>query len=155
MEKHIEQNTRQSSGINIGSASIIMVFSVLCLTVFAVLTFVTANNEYKLSVKSADSIKAYYVTDTKATERQAKIAEIVSQNPSFGYITNEVAKLDVKTESRDGALFLSYSEKSDEAQELRVILKFDGTDLTVDTWKLVSTAEWNADGGPELWDGEF
>ena len=46
MEKHVEQNTRQSSGINIGSASIIMVFSVLCLTVFAVLTFVTANNEY-------------------------------------------------------------------------------------------------------------
>ena len=57
MEKHVEQNTRQSSGINIGSASIIMVFSVLCLTVFTVLTFVTANNEYKLSVKSADQVK--------------------------------------------------------------------------------------------------
>lgn len=144
MEKHVEQNTRQSSGINIGSASIIMVFSVLCLTVFAVLTFVTANNEYKLSVKSADQVKAYYAADESATETMAKIETIVKSSGSYGLITNEVSGLGVTTETTDKGLILSYTEKMDDYQELRVKLLYDGTRLSVKQWKLVNTAEWNA-----------
>lgn len=144
MEKHVEQNTRQSSGINIGSASIIMVFSVLCLTVFAVLTFVTANNEYKLSVKSADQVKAYYAADESATETMAKIETIVKSSGSYGLITNEVSGLGVTTETTDKGLILSYAEKMDDYQELRVKLLYDGTRLSVKQWKLVNTAEWNA-----------
>ncbi len=146
MEKRVKQNTRQSSGINIGSASIIMVFSVLCLTVFAVLTFVTANNEYKLSVKSADQVKAYYAADESATETMAKIENIVKTTKSYGLITNEVSSLGVTTEASDGNLVLSYTEKMDDYQELHVKLLFDGSKLSVKQWKLVNTAEWNADG---------
>lgn len=144
MENRVKQNTRQSSGINIGSASIIMVFSVLCLTVFAVLTFVTANNEYKLSVKSADQVKAYYAADTGATETMAQIENIVRTTSSYGLITNEVSSLGVTTETVSGKLELSYSEKMDDYQELHVKLVYDGSKLSVKQWKLVNTAEWNA-----------
>lgn len=144
MENRVKQNTRQSSGINIGSASIIMVFSVLCLTVFAVLTFVTANNEYKLSVKSADQVKAYYAADTGATETMAQIENIVRTTSSYGLITNEVSSLGVTTETVSGKLELSYSEKMDDYQELHVKLVYDGSRLSVKQWKLVNTAEWNA-----------
>lgn len=144
MENRVKQNTRQSSGINIGSASIIMVFSVLCLTVFAVLTFVTANNEYKLSIKSADQVKAYYAADTGATETMAQIENIVRTTSSYGLITNEVSSLGVTTETVSGKLELSYSEKMDDYQELHVKLVYDGSKLSVKQWKLVNTAEWNA-----------
>lgn len=144
MENRVKQNTRQSSGINIGSASIIMVFSVLCLTVFAVLTFVTANNEYKLSVKSADQVKAYYAADTGATETMAQIENIVRTTSSYGLITNEVSSLGVTTETVSGKLELSYSEKMDDYQELHVKLVYDGSRLSVKQWKLVNTAEWSA-----------
>lgn len=146
MENRVKQNTRQSSGINIGSASIIMVFSVLCLTVFAVLTFVTANNEYKLSAKSADQVKAYYAADESATETMAQIENIVKTTNSYGLITNEVSGLGVTTETSGGNLILSYTEKMDDYQELHVKLLFDGSKLSVKQWKLVNTAEWNADG---------
>lgn len=146
MEKRVKQNTRQSSGINIGSASVIMVFSVLCLTVFAVLTFVTANNEYKLSTKSADQVKAYYAADESATETMSQIENIVKTTNSYGLITNEVSSLGVTTETSDGNLILSYTEKMDDYQELHVKLLFDGSKISVKQWKLVNTAEWNADG---------
>ena len=50
---------RRSVGINVGSASIVMIFAVLCLTVFSTLSFVTANHERKLAEKSALAVQHY------------------------------------------------------------------------------------------------
>ena len=52
--------------------------------------------------------------------------------------------LGVTTETTDKGLVLSYTEKMDDYQELRVKLLYDGTRLSVKQWKLVNTAEWNA-----------
>ena len=48
----MKKKTQFSSGINVGSASLAMVFSILCLTVFSVLSLITANNDYKLAEKT-------------------------------------------------------------------------------------------------------
>lgn len=45
------------------AASIVMIFAVLCLTVFSSLSFVTANHERKLAEKSAAVIQQYYQAD--------------------------------------------------------------------------------------------
>ena len=64
----MKKKTQFSSGINVGSASLAMVFSILCLTVFSVLSLITANNDYKLAEKNSSSLKEYYSADYNATE---------------------------------------------------------------------------------------
>lgn len=54
---------RRSVGIHVGSASIVMIFAVLCLTVFSTLSFVTANHERKLAEKSTLAVQQYYAAD--------------------------------------------------------------------------------------------
>ena len=66
--KENRKKARKSHGVNTGSISLIMIFTVLCLTVFAILTLVSANAEYKLSVKYSESIDEYYINDANAVE---------------------------------------------------------------------------------------
>jgi len=66
--KENRKKAKKSHGVNTGSVSLIMIFTVLCLTVFAILTLVSANAEYKLSEKYAKSIDEYYANDYNATD---------------------------------------------------------------------------------------
>lgn len=148
------QNERKSSGINIGSASIIMVFSVLCLTVFAVLSLITANSEYKLAVKSTDVIKNYYAADNAATEKLAVLKDTFDDG-DFADVQTKATELGIICESAGADVTLSFEEKVTDTQALSVKVTYTSGDFRIDEWKLISTDEWNADAGFELWDGEF
>lgn len=148
------QNERKSSGINIGSASIIMVFSVLCLTVFAVLSLITANSEYKLAVKSTDVIKNYYAADNAATEKLAVLKDTFDDG-DFADVQTKATELGIICESAGADVTLSFEEKVTDTQALSVKATYTSGDFRIDEWKLISTDEWNADAGFELWDGEF
>lgn len=153
----MEQNERKSSGINIGSASIIMVFSVLCLTIFAVLTFLTANNEYKLAEKSALNMQTYYAADAGAVVTEGKIREVIDNNPNPSSAIEEIEALDIGVTGSiesDGCHF-SYAEVMDDDQEIQVELLLQDGNLKILKWELVNVAEWSADGEVHLWDGEF
>ena len=53
-------NKRKSYGVNIGSSSILLIFVILCLVSFAVLSIVSAQTDYKLSCKLAERTTKYY-----------------------------------------------------------------------------------------------
>ena len=55
-------------GLNIGSASIIMIFAILCLTVFSALSLVTSASEKKTAQRFADETAAYYEADSEAVK---------------------------------------------------------------------------------------
>jgi hypothetical protein len=62
-------------GIGVGSASIILVFAVLCLTVFSLITFLVAGNEKALADAEAELVIGYYEADALAEQILAKIVE--------------------------------------------------------------------------------
>ena len=150
------QRDRKSSGINIGSASIIMVFSVLCLTVFAVLTLVTANSEYELAVRASDGVKNYYVADMQASEKLSALKDLVAtSNNSVDPIFKGAAELGIDAVDTSKGIAFSYAEKVDDNQDLVVHLMYAGGDLKIVQWKLVNNREWNPDDTIKFWDGEF
>ena len=55
-------------GLNVGSASILMIFAVLCLTVFSALSLVTAISEKNTADHFAESTVRYYAADAEAIE---------------------------------------------------------------------------------------
>ena len=53
-------NKKKNFGVNIGSASILLIFVIICLVSFAVLSIVSANADNKLTQKVLDRTTAYY-----------------------------------------------------------------------------------------------
>lgn len=54
---------RQLTGM--GASSVLLIFVVLCLTTFGILTLVTAQADLRLSYKARESLQIYYTADSK------------------------------------------------------------------------------------------
>lgn len=63
--------------VSTGITSIMMIFVVLCLTAFGVLSYSSANADIKLSVKNADSISDYYKAESLINEDICRIDGII------------------------------------------------------------------------------
>lgn len=62
---------KKQFGMNIGSASILLVFVILCLVSFAVLSIVSANADSKLSTRILERTTAYYTACNQAEQSLA------------------------------------------------------------------------------------
>lgn len=61
--------------VNTGITSIFMIFIVLCLTAFGVLSYSSATADLKLSKKNVDNIESYYNAESKMVELVSYIDE--------------------------------------------------------------------------------
>ena len=66
---------RRGIGIGTGGVSVLAVFVVLCLTVLASLSLVTAHADLRLAQKTAQAAQEYYETDAAAEREVAQIVE--------------------------------------------------------------------------------
>ncbi len=118
----------------IGGSSLLVIFAVLCLTVFALLGFSTVQADKRLSDISAEAVSDYYAADCQAEEifallRSGQIPECVSVNADV----------------------YAYSCTISPTQELRVEIRT--SDLTVLRWQAVPTVHWQENNTLELWNG--
>jgi hypothetical protein len=60
--------TKGNFQFSVGGASILMIFVVLCLTAFGILSYVTANADSRISEKNAEAVQNYYKADGKIQE---------------------------------------------------------------------------------------
>lgn len=72
----------------VGPSSLIVIFAVLCLSVFSILTLSTAKAQERLCVVSAESIKNYYKADCEAELILSKIRN--GEMPSGVTVTGNV-----------------------------------------------------------------
>lgn len=68
-------NNKISTGI--GGSLIIVIFVVLCLTIFSVLSFTTAYSDLKLSKKSESMVKDYYYTYGETEQKLSEIYDTI------------------------------------------------------------------------------
>ena len=125
--------------LNIGSASIIMLFSVLCLTVLAALSLLSATSQWNITKRSADSVTEYYAADLAATE-----------------IFNRVKDGDmseVSVEEFEGTSYVEYYVDINERQTLEVKLVESGGVWEVRSWSAVDSGDWIPDDSMNVWDG--
>lgn len=62
--------------ISIGTASLILIFIVLCLVTFGVLSLSSAGSEWRLSEKNMTAVRGYYEADSKAVDFQLAMEDI-------------------------------------------------------------------------------
>lgn len=81
-------NKRMNVSVGMGGTLIITVFVVLCLMVFAVLSFTTAHSDLKLSNKALEITKDYYFIHGNAEEKLSEINDILHETDESKIISD-------------------------------------------------------------------
>lgn len=120
----------------VGGISLLVIFIVLCLTVFALLSLSSAQADGRLSTASAEAVRAYYAADCEAEEILAQLRQ--------GNIPEGVAV--------SGNRYC-YECAVTDTQKLVVEAEITGGDYRILRWQTESTLLWQEDDGLQLWDG--
>ena len=78
--------------VNAGGAIIIIIFVVLCLVIFGLLSFATSFADKKLADKNLANVSQYYSADTAAEEKLAMICDAVSSKLGGGLALDEIVR---------------------------------------------------------------
>ena len=148
----MKQNDKRSAGMHVGSASIIMIFAVLCLTVFSTLSFVTANQEREQAEKSALAMQQYYAADWQCEEQYEQIYQKLRAGIAVEQLQQE---LDVQVTKQGSLYYITYAADIDENQQLQVRLAVsqDGN-IHTEQWKAAAVQQQEYDDTLAVWDGE-
>ncbi len=143
-------NKRQG-GITPGITSLAVILMVLCMTVFAALSYITAKGEHNLAIKSAAAMREYYTNDLACAKAAQQILDAYGQ----GLAPREIAQqweLEY-SETPYGEDIAFYSAAGD-GQRLDVTIHFAGGSTLITRWQQVRTGEWEPDDSLNVWDGE-
>lgn len=132
---------RRASAPAVGGSSLLVIFAVLCLTVFALLGLSTVQADGRLSGASAEAVSAYYTADCQAEAILARLR--AGELPEGVDVT-------VTPEGRTCA----YTCPISDTQTLAVEVRLEDTSYTVLRWQSVSTVDWETDETLDLWDGD-
>lgn len=132
-----------------GGASLLTVFAVLCLTVFALLSLSTARADMALSDASGKAVFDYYAADGRAQEVLACL-RTGAEPPEDILVTTYITDHPDHSET-----LCCYSVPISDRQELQVEveLKENGGYL-IRRWLAVPVGDWSFDDSLDLWDGE-
>lgn len=119
-----------------GGSSLLAIFAVLCLTVFALLSFSTVHAEKRLSDSALSSVTAYYEADTQAEKIFALLRN--------GQLPEGVTK--------EGNLY-TYICPISHSQQLVVELE-QGETWQVRKWHAQAITNTETDDHLPVWDGE-
>jgi hypothetical protein len=143
MSRHSE-GKKGRFGTSMGVSSIIAILVILVLIVFSALSLTTARADYRLSLRTADSVTGYYAADSEAERIFARLAAAAADGEDWRQAALEEGCILV--DGKDGTL-VSYSVIIDENKELRVELLAMGNGITKEHWQIVHSSEWEADTG--------
>ena len=121
----------------VGGSSLLVVFAVLCLTVFALLGFSTVQADKRLSDASAAAVRDYYTADLQA--------EVILAQLRNGDIPDGVVE-------KNGVY--SYVCPVSKTQELQVAVRIDDEAWEILRWQTVSTVTWDEEEHLSVWDGK-
>lgn len=127
----MKKDKKTFSFVNIGLSSLLVVFLVLCLTTFALLSLSSARSDYSLSRKMAEHRTDYYSASSEAEVVLARLDGIMDETyrsvgeekyiPALAEALRGEGEITFSEES--GSHFISYEIPSGESQVLSVKLK--------------------------------
>ncbi len=139
----MNEKKRRFSPPAVGGSSLLVIFAVLCLTIFALLSLSTVQADSRLGDASAKAVSGYYAADTQAESILARLRS--------GDIPDGVKITDGEP------LIASYACTISETQTLSVRVAFYGglgDNYKIISWQSVSTADWQPEDGITVWNGE-
>ncbi len=142
----MKRNNGDHGMMAIGAPSVIMIFVVLCLTCFAVLSLVSANADMRLARRTAENTAAYYAADAAAQRRLVALegADADALDPD-----------EFTVEWANGEAYATFYTPITDATALQTKARLTGGAPVVVVNRTVITAELAYTELPDIWDGEL
>jgi len=137
------------SGIGVGSASIVLVFAVLCLTVFSLITYVVSGNARTLVDAEMRLVTGYYEADTLAEQ----ILDEILKADTIPRIINGV-EIHTRWDDERGVETMYFFCHISDIKALYVNLALRDHSFDILSWRMWDTAEWEFDSSINVWSGE-
>ena len=128
--------TKKLSPPAVGASSLLVIFAVLCLTVFALLSISTVRADGRLGDKVHSAVTGYYAADCQAEEILARLRS--------GELPEGVTE--------ENGVY-TYACPISDTQVLAVQAVLDGDTYRILRWQALSTVSWQADDKIPVWDG--
>ena len=135
--------------MGVGSASIMLIFAVLCLTVFALISLSVAETDKTLVDTEAVLVSEYYAAD----ELAERILSVITDSY---IIPDEILGVSISTDwDWDlAAEIAEYSCRISDVKELNVKIAVSEDSYDIVSWKMVNTGDWEIDESLNVWTGE-
>ena len=155
------KKTKFGGTIGVGYVSIMLIFTVICLTIFAVLSFQAAYSDSRLIDRSEGFTQQYYKADSRAKEILAELdgaALVASQGFDFGEeFAGAASELDgVRAQQTPGGVRVDYSVEINDRQSLAVSVLFYSAPSAgrydILGWQSI-TSDTSDDSHQNVWDG--
>jgi len=131
-------------GMGMGSALIVLVFVVLCLSIFALISLSSANYDQALAQVAARNVKGYYEADALA---ETIVAEILAAKT----IPSEILGVEIES-FMDSVMF---SCPVSDNKELHVEIALAANAYSIRKWRMQDIDSWELiDIGLPVWLGE-
>lgn len=148
-------NRQRERTLSIGIISLCVIFALLSLATFAVLSLTSARNSQVQVQKSADATVAYYEADYYCAGVVNELFDLYRRGRSFDDILIRAGNADfIGLESLEsgGDLLLFFNYPIDSVRQLDILLQI-GKNSKILSWALASRGDWIPDDDMAVWDG--
>lgn len=159
-------NPKNKTSVGVGASSILVIFVVLCLVTFAVLSLATARADKALSSKATLHLEEYYEAQGNAYVALEQIDKTLAwlylenSNDYLENVNKEFSEGEgVIPNKSEGLLTLSYEVFISDTQSLVVEISVDTPKTpedgfyTIKKWQTISKAQWQADENMPVFNG--
>ncbi len=146
-----EKRHKKTAGI--GGALILIIFNVLTITVFSVLTLVSSQNELSMVNRSVEAATTYYNAEKEAAVKFSKIKTALSNVTDNEEIVKITSEIGANANIMIDGVEISFKISIDENRSLLTVVNINDNNFEISSQKIVSENEFIIDDFIDVWDG--
>lgn len=146
------------TGLGVGYVTVMMIFAVVCMTIFAVLSYSAASSDSGFNKRSGEYLKQYYAADSSAKAKLARLDALAKSAADSGFFEDfesAAEELGVKVSRVSGGFAAYWTVGINDRQELAASAEFTedgGCEITGWQSRAISA---DSDEHLNVWDGSF
>lgn len=146
--------------VNIGAASLVLIFIVLCLATFGLLSLSSAKGDLSLAERQARAVTGYYEADQKGQEWVRQVDAVLQEE--MGRSEDSSSASD-SVKARLGDMYrqdqgiVATDIPMDQGQSLRIELELvcgEGVRYHVRSWYVYDSGQYEIDNAMPVWGGD-
>lgn len=150
------QNFRNK--VNIGLSSLILIFIVLCMAAFGLLSLSSAQGDLKLAKRNAEAVSGYYKADDQGQQWLMSVDQVIMEEMGKVQALDQCSR---RIKDRLGSLYdgktglITTDIPMDRGQSLRieVALMCGEKRYEIKSWYVYNSQEYGIDNSMSVWDG--
>lgn len=144
---------------NIGTPTLILIFMILCLVTFGMLSLSTAKSEWNLAQRNADSVTEYYRADKEGEAFYQLVLQAVDlaqkEDGDLQTVQNTLSReLGDYYDSQTGTISTQVPMKRSQSLSIKLnVLPDQRGKIEISQWKVIQTEEYEIDHSLPVWKG--